>query len=389
MKGLEKQGAAKTAGNNPVKISPPVASTSKLDSHQLATDLQGLGFHEAKSSAEETRADGNISDDDPDLNFTRGGGLPNLNVIVTGHVDSGKSTLVGHLLYKKGTISQRMVHKFEKESNALGKGSFYLAWIMDETESERDHGVTIDVTRRVFTTPSKHITILDSPGHKDFMPNMISGCSAADVALLVVPASPGEFESCMMLNAQTREHAIILKSMGVNQVLVAVNKMDLTLPLPWSQARYNFIVENVVKLLTELSFARKAIRFVPVSGLTGENLVDMSPTVASALEWYRGGTLADAFDAYKVPPRVIDKPLRAVINSVLSLDNYGTKKSAEVEVTVLQGRLRLNRQVAIASSEIVEVKGIYVNGTPADTLFAGDQGVITFAPRYCSPANNF
>ena len=165
-------------------------------------------------------------------------------MIVAGHVDAGKSTLVGNLLYKHGDIAQKTMHKYEKESKEIGKSSFAYAWIMDQNETEREHGVTIDVGEEEIRTATKNVTILDSPGHKDFVPNMISGCMLADVGLLVIPASIGEFESSIGTNAQTREHLTLLKAHGVNQLIFAINKMDVTNP-PWGKDRYDEIVHHV------------------------------------------------------------------------------------------------------------------------------------------------
>lgn len=364
-----------------ISINQKAPQSSELP--QLSSDLDAMGFVSTKGTSAVVltatppiQSDDAISDDDIDLNYRTDSSRPHLSLIVVGHVDSGKSTLIGHLLYKSGNISQRTVHKYEKDSQALGKGSFYLAWIMDETESEREHGVTIDIAQRSFSTATKEFTLMDSPGHRDFMPNMIAGCCAADVAVLVVPSSTGEFESSMAVNAQTREHATILKSMGINQLLVAVNKMDSTMP-PWSESRFTYIQAEVTKLLLELNFTRKAIRFVPLSGLTGENILGVSGPVAEALAWYTGSTFMEALDGFKVPPRVVDKPLRAIVTNVIGMD----AKGVEVGVSVLQGRLRAKRNVSLVSSELVEVKSITSTGGSPSALFAGEQGSVHLVPR--------
>ena len=354
-------------------------SVDEIES-QLTSDLQLMGFTEQAEVASthisvEDVAD-SISDDDVDLNFNMDSLSPHLSLIVAGHVDSGKSTLIGHLLYKTGAVSQRTVHKYERESQASGKGSFFLAWIMDEGESEREHGVTIELAQRNFSTATKRFTILDSPGHKDFMPNMVSGSSFADVAMLVVPASTGEFESSMLEGAQTREHALILKSCGVNQILVAVNKMDLISP-PWNQERFTYIQDRVTALLVGLNFAVKAIRFVPVSGLTGQNIINVSEEVASSLNWYSGGTLVHALDEFKVPPRAIDRPLRALVTDVISSD----EKGVEVGVKVVQGRIRIKRNISLVGSGIMEVKSISGFTGSSTGLFAGEQGTVLLVAR--------
>lgn len=369
---------SKTQGGVSLASKSAVSKPDEKAASQLTSDLQLMGFTDklsADASVEMEAAD-SISDDDIDLNFNLSTLTPHLSLIVVGHVDSGKSTLIGHLLFKTGAVSQRTVHKFERDSRASGKGSFFLAWIMDEGVSEREHGVTIDVAQRNFSTASKRFTILDSPGHKDFMPNMVSGSCFADVAMLVVPASTGEFESSMLEGAQTREHALILRSCGVSRILVAVNKMDTTCP-PWSQERFLHVKESVTALLVGLHFTAKSIRFIPVSGLTGQNIINVSPEVASSLGWYAGNTLITALDEFQVPPRSIDRPMRALVTDVIASDDKGV----EIGVKVVQGRVRVKRQVSLVGSGFMEVKSISNGSETCTNLFAGEQGVVQLVAR--------
>lgn len=264
-------------------------------------------------------------------------GLPQLTMVVTGHVDAGKSTLVGHLLYKCGQVAQRTMHKYEKDSKNIGKASFALAWVTDDSKAEREHGVTIDVSERQLVTERRLVTVLDTPGHRDFIPNMIKGAAQADVALLVVPATEGEFESSMKDNAQTREHATLLKALGVSQVIVVINKMDNTTPTAWSADRCH-VIESAIRTLLcdEMQFHSQHVRIVPLSGLTGQNIVALDED-CPLKSWYTGPTLLQAIDSFIVPTRGVDRPLRAVVHEVVSADlNRGRY---ELEVSVLQGKL--------------------------------------------------
>ena len=241
---------------------------------------------------------------------------PILNMVVIGHVDAGKSTMMGHLLWKLGEIDKRTMRKFEKESNEIGKSSFKYAWALDEQGEERERGVTIDVATKVFHLPDRQVVLLDAPGHKDFIPNMISGASQADVALLVVAAGKDEFASGFVGGGQTKEHLILVRSMGIKQIVIAVNKMDM---VDWSQIRYNEIVNELKPFLKATGFKSNNIRYVPVSGLGGENLVvrnSNGPLSSWSGTW--GPTLAECINEYKPSNRekVMKKPLRMSIADV-------------------------------------------------------------------------
>ena len=200
----------------------------------------------------------------------RGDSKESINLIVIGHVDSGKSTLMGHLLFQLGQVSQKIMHKYEQESRKVGKQSFMYAWVLDETEEERSRGITMDVGQNKFETSQRVVTLLDAPGHRDFIPNMISGAYQADVAILVVNATTGEFEAGFESGGQTREHALLVRSLGVSQLCVAINKLDT---VDWDQERFTNIKDKLRLFLTkQAGFKETDLSFVPCSGLTGENL---------------------------------------------------------------------------------------------------------------------
>jgi elongation factor 1 alpha-like protein len=215
------------------------------------------------------------------------GGKAQINLVVVGHVDAGKSTLMGHLLYLLGNVSKRVMHKNEVESQKVGKASFAYAWVLDETGEERTRGITMDVGQQEFETEHRRVMLLDAPGHRDFIPNMITGAAQADVSVLVVNAATGEFEAGFESGGQTREHAMLVRSLGVKQMAVAVNKMDT---VDWSAERFADIVSKLKLFLKQAGFRELDVSYVPCSGLTAENLVKPS-TVPELTSWYGGPTL--------------------------------------------------------------------------------------------------
>merc|ERR1711907_78508 len=188
-----------------------------------------------------------------------------VNIVVIGHVDSGKSTTTGHLIYKCGGIDKRTIEKFEKEAHEMGKGSFKYAWVLDKLKAERERGITIDIALWKFETEKYNFTIIDAPGHRDFIKNMITGTSQADVAVLVVPATQGEFESGISSEGQTREHILLAYTLGIRQFIVAINKMDANL-VKYSETRYNEIKKEITSEIKKVGFNVEKTQFVPVSG---------------------------------------------------------------------------------------------------------------------------
>lgn len=214
---------------------------------------------------------------------------PLINLVVIGHVDAGKSTLMGRLLFDSGLVTKKVMHRYEQDSKKTGKSSFMYAWILDETEEERTRGITMDIAQSRFETKNRSVTLLDAPGHKDFIPNMITGAAQADVAVLVVDATEGEFEAGFEAGGQTKEHTMLVRSFGVSQLAVVVNKLDTC---NWSQERYNDIVQKLGAFLKQAGFKETDVTFVPCSGFNGQNL--SKPADEPALTaWYKGPCLVE------------------------------------------------------------------------------------------------
>ncbi|KAJ2854180.1 hypothetical protein J3B02_002800 [Coemansia erecta] len=327
-----------------------------------------------------------------------------LNLVVVGHVDAGKSTLMGHLLYALGQVNERTMKKFERDSEKIGKGSFAFAWVLDETEEERTRGVTMDIATSTFVTKHRKFTLLDAPGHRDFVPNMISGASRADVAVLVVDASTGEFESGFDGNGQTREHAILIRSLGVRQLVVAVNKLDV---VGWSQSRFEEITERLLAFLVGCGYFKDDVRFVPVSGLKGINLVSridadgLLSAPAELASWYfdndsaamvadarnssnsssssraAGPCLVDLIDAFTVPERPVNKPFRLAVTDFFKGGAVGSSNSVSVSGRIAQGHVQIGEQVVLVPGGATGViKSIDVDYVTEDWAVAGDSVVL-------------
>ncbi len=257
---------------------------------------------------------------------------PHLNLVVVGHVDHGKSTCMGHILYLTGAVSDREIQTYAQESEKLGRGdTFKFAWIMDKLKEERERGLTIDLAYWKFETDKYFFTIIDAPGHRDFIKNMITGASQADCALLVVSAKKGEFEVGISPGGQTREHAFLLRTLGVNQLTVAINKMDDP-SVNWSQERFEECKKEVENLLKVIGFKVEKIPVVPISAWTGDNLLKPSEKMG----WWKGPTLLQALDTFEVPPKPIDKPLRIPVQDVYTITGVGTVPVGRVETGVLK-----------------------------------------------------
>ncbi|XP_070317532.1 HBS1-like protein isoform X2 [Odocoileus virginianus] len=300
----------------------------------------------------------------------RQGGKQLLNLVVIGHVDAGKSTLMGHLLYLLGDVNKRTMHKYEQESKKAGKASFAYAWVLDETGEERERGVTMDVGMTKFETKTKVITLMDAPGHKDFIPNMITGAAQADVAVLVVDASRGEFEAGFETGGQTREHGLLVRSLGVTQLAVAVNKMD---QVNWQQERFQEITGKLGHFLKQAGFKESDVAFIPTSGLSGENLITRSQS-SELTKWYKGLCLLEQIDSFKPPQRSIDKPFRFCVSDVFKDQGSGFCVTGKIEAGYIQTGDRL---LAMPPNETCTAKGITLHDEPVDWAAAGDHVSLT------------
>jgi elongation factor 1-alpha len=254
-----------------------------------------------------------------------------LNLVVIGHVDAGKSTATGHLIYKCGGIDKRTIEKFEKEAAEMGKSSFKYAWVLDRLKAERERGITIDITLWKFETPASVFTIIDAPGHRDFIKNMITGTSQADAALLMIDSTTGGFEAGISKDGQTREHALLAYTLGVKQMIVCCNKMD-DKTVTWSEARFEEIKKEVQAYLKKVGYNPEKIPFVPISGWAGDNMIEGSEN----MKWYKGPTLMQALDNLEQPKRPSDKPLRLPLQDVYKISGIGTVPVGRVETGILK-----------------------------------------------------
>jgi len=305
-----------------------------------------------------------------------------INIVVIGHVDSGKSTSTGHLIYKCGGIDPRTIEKFEKEANEMGKGSFKYAWVLDKLKAERERGITIDIALWKFETTNYDVTIIDAPGHRDFIKNMITGTSQADCAVLIVAAGVGEFEAGISKNGQTREHALLAFTLGVKQMIVAVNKMDSTEP-KYSEQRFTEIVKEVTNYVKKIGYNPKSIAFVPISGWHGDNMIEPTTNMPWYKGWkkevknpetkkdesYSGKTLLEALDAVIPPVRPKNLPLRLPLQDVYKIGGIGTVPVGRIET----GTLKPGMVVTFAPPQVTtEVKSVEMHHSQLTEAFPGD-----------------
>jgi translation elongation factor EF-1 alpha len=288
---------------------------------------------------------------------------PHINIIVIGHVDHGKSTLIGRLLLERGFIDDKTLKEAEEAAKKLGKETEKYAFLLDKLKEERERGVTISLSFMKFETQRYFFTVIDAPGHRDFVKNMITGASQADAAILAVSARKGEFEAGMSLEGQTREHVILAKTMGINQLIVAITKIDLTEP-PYDEKRYKEVVDTMSKFMARWYDMNK-VKFVPVVSTTGENIVKKSEN----MKWYNGPTLEQLLDMIEIPPKPIDKPLRLPIQDVYSISGVGTVPVGRVETGVIKAG---DKVVFMPAGKVGEVRSLETHHTKLEKAEPGD-----------------
>ncbi|ASJ02604.1 elongation factor 1-alpha [Thermococcus profundus] len=282
---------------------------------------------------------------------------PHINIVFIGHVDHGKSTTVGRLLFDSQNIPENIIQKFE-QMGEKGK-SFKFAWVMDRLKEERERGITIDVAHTKFETPHRYITIIDAPGHRDFVKNMITGASQADAAVLVVAATDG-------VMPQTKEHAFLARTLGINHMIVSINKMDM---VNYDEKKFKQVADQVKKLLQMLGY--KNVQIIPTSAWEGDNIVKKS----DKMPWYNGPTLFEALDQIPEPPKPTDKPLRIPIQDVYSIKGVGTVPVGRVETGVLKvGDVVIFEPASTIFHKPIqgEVKSIEMHHEPLQEAYPGD-----------------
>ena len=289
---------------------------------------------------------------------------PHINLIIIGHVDHGKSTSIGHLFYDAGAIDEKYAKDMEAEAKSIGKESFKYAWLLDRLKEERERGITIDLAFYKLETAKNFFTVIDSPGHRDFVKNMVTGASQADGAILLISAKKGEFEAGTNPGGQTREHAFLAKTLGVNQIVVAVNKMDDP-TVAWSEQRFQEVRDGVTRLLQMVGYDTSKTNFVPTSGWGGDNLVKRSAN----MPWYKGPTLLEALDNFVMPSKPTDKPLRLPVQEIYTIRGVGTTPVGKVET----GTLKVGDDIVfMPSGEKGKVNSIETHYTRLEKAGPGD-----------------
>jgi len=291
---------------------------------------------------------------------------PHLNLVFIGHVDHGKSTTVGRILYDTGNIDPHELENLKKEAERLGKATFEFAFVMDRVKEERERGLTIDIAHKRFDTDKYYFTIIDAPGHRDFVKNMITGTSQADGAVLVVGAAEG-------VQTQTREHVWLARTLGVNQLIVVINKMDATKP-EYNEARFNEVKNDVSALLKPIGYKPDTTLIIPISSYKGENITKSS----SKMPWYKGPSLVPALDTLQVPAKPTEKPLRIPVQDVYSITGVGTVPVGRIETGILKPNDKIIFEPADKVGEVKSIEMHHENmaqAEPGDNVGFNVRGV--------------
>jgi len=282
-------------------------------------------------------------------------GKEHMNMAIIGHIDHGKSTLLGRLLMDTGVIDPHVIDEYRKKAEAIGKGSFEFAWVLDTLKDERERGITIDVSHQRLDTNKYYYTIVDCPGHRDFVKNMITGTSQADAAILVVDAKDG-------IMAQTKEHVFLARTLGVAQLIVAVNKMDR---VNYDQKRFEELKKELLALLKIVGYKDEMLTFIPVSAFEGQNIIKPS----EKMKWFTGPTLLAALDLMKLPEKPVTLPLRIPVQDVYTITGAGTVPVGRVET----GKLTKGDKVIFNPPGVIgEVKSIEMHHEEINEALPGD-----------------
>ncbi len=280
---------------------------------------------------------------------------PHMNLAVIGHVDHGKSTLVGRLLFETENVPEHVIEQYREEAEEKGKSGFEFAYVMDSLDEERERGVTIDIAHQRFDTDEYYFTIIDAPGHRDFVKNMITGASQADNAVLVVAADDG-------VAPQTQEHVFLARTLGIDELIVGINKMDL---VDYDENDYKQVVNEVEELLKQVQFNTEDASYIPISAFEGDNISEESENTP----WYDGETLLEALNDLEEPEPPTDAPLRLPIQDVYTIDGIGTVPVGRVET----GILNVGDNVSFQPSDVGgEVKTIEMHHEEVDYAGPGD-----------------
>ena len=287
-----------------------------------------------------------------------------MNLVIIGHIDHGKSTTMGHLLVVTGGITDRELRQMEELSSKLERASWKYAFVFDRLKEERERGITIDLAFREFSTQNYYFTIIDAPGHRDFVKNMITGSSQADAAILVVSAKKGDFEAGISAGGQTIEHAYLARTLGIGQLIVAINKMDDN-TVNYSEERYKEVQEEIERLCDRIPYPKDKVQYVPMSGYLGDNLAKPS----DKMPWWSGPTLVGALDNLKQPEKPTDKPLRIPVQDVYKITGIGTVPVGKVETGVLKVGEKI---VFMPSAKETECKSIEMHHKQMKQAEPGD-----------------